>query len=684
MKNEIFRPVKFWKSACITMPDNSFYELLRSVFGKIKTPFNKQQLLNDLEAFLLREENQKTIAAYIDQNDAKIIAAAALFGEPVLQQLIDFFSDEFGYAQLQDIIVNLEERFILYSFIEEKTPRLALNPVLKSVLLPFTADVSMLFPAVQEKISAAAPKACVNDFMVAGLYSFAFRHEAFFKPDGSIRKKVIDEGKTVFSGIDFEKTIGALRVLGLFYDDAEKLVPEEIYFDDFRLLTARERNEYCAAALLVYDELNSSPEILPPVYRGRIRGIINLIHNFLDFLKPETQYNIKTLKRMIEVLKAHTDLKIAAETLMEAMEKTGLMAETSSALWKLGASAPEKTGDNKKDRKKNPVIAIDSGSSVLVYPEIDFSDAIKLASVLSISEANTVIRFELDKDCAVRAFDNKISAEEIINLLFKLSGGKTNDTLVWNLRDWEKRHGEVSLKKGVILSLSHEHRYLTRTNPLAAMILETPAPGLYLLNENAEEGAADALQNAGIDIIARLPGNEGSVKNIRKQPSVSSGKYFQSPDNSSLSLQKNFFTFNKNPKKNSLAPSCQCEIKSEFHSLLKKMPLSEQSRAELSARIERRLIISDVQLKDADIRFEKLEARHMDYAGKQNIAKQAVSQQSPVEIVMTNKGKEKKIFGMPQALEKDGNELILVVDGTRIPLAKIGLLRRIKKSIFEK
>jgi hypothetical protein len=75
MTNNIFRPIEFWKSAVMTMPDNSFFELMRSVFGKIKTPFNKQQLINDLETFLLREDIQNTIASYIDLNDIKIIAA---------------------------------------------------------------------------------------------------------------------------------------------------------------------------------------------------------------------------------------------------------------------------------------------------------------------------------------------------------------------------------------------------------------------------------------------------------------------------------------------------------------------------------------------------------------------------------------------------------------------------------
>lgn len=70
------------------------------------------------------------------------------------------------------------------------------------------------------------------------------------------------------------------------------------------------------------------------------------------------------------------------------------------------------------------------------------------------------------------------------------------------MKDWEKRYGEVSLKKGVVLTLSQDKHYLTKTQPLAALIGETLAPGVYLLSEDAAEEAAAALRNAGVDIIA--------------------------------------------------------------------------------------------------------------------------------------------------------------------------------------
>jgi hypothetical protein len=713
MKTEIFRPISFWKSACLLMPDNSFFELMRSVFGKIKTPFNKQQLLDDLEKFLLREDIQKTIAAYIDETEAKIIKAIALFDEPVPKQLESFFLDELSYALLQDYIVNMEERFILYRF-EEGC--LALNPVLQQILLPIAKDTSVLFPAAENKKNSSAPasaevisqKTKINDLTLASLYSFILKHETFFRPENIIRKKVIDESKKLFPGLDFKNTLGALQVLGLFYADEEKMLPDKKRFDDFAQLSTRERMEYCAAALIINASLTPPLDILPPLFRAKIRETVSFIHSFLNSLDTDdSYYPEKTILKILNILYTKTSLQIETSSLLDALEKTGLLCMENGAAcpgMKFPAQVNDikRSGGNKKAKhaakvSAQPVIAFDSASSILVYPEIDFNDAVKLAFILNICETSSngmapVSRFELDKESAIRAFDNGMGADEIIELLKNLCGGNDkdiNETFIWNLKDWEKRHGEVSLKKGIILRLSKEHQYLTDTRALSSLIDETLAPGVYFLNESAMDEAEEALRKAGVDIIAQR--NSGNPPHSERKENMFYNygvNYFTTPSSDTLPAI-NINTLPKESADSQYNASGANELTANFHFLLDKMKLSETEKNELSARIDRRLVLCEAQLKDADIRYEKLEARHMDYAGKQNIAKQAISQKSPVHITWQFKNREKEMFGIPRTLEKQGNDLILVINDVndellRIPLAKISLLRRIKKSIFEK
>ena len=695
MKNQ-FREKEFWKSALMTMPDNSFFELLRSVFGKIKTPFNKQALLNDLETFLLREDIQKTITAYIDETDAKIIAATALFCEPAQSDLENFFADEYSSAKLQDIIVNLEERFILYRFTEEKTTRLALNPVLENLLQPFIADASVLFPAEPEDKSAAAaakhpaplPQSegsiIFNDLTFAALLSFTAQWDLFYRSEGVLRRKVNEAGKACFPGMDLQTAIGSMQVLGIFYIEGNCLLTDKKRLDDFCTLSPQVRSEYYAAAMLVYNETKPHTEILPPLFRNIIRITVSFIHNFVSSLNAGLIYPEITIKRLMEILKTQTDISINCGLLLAALENTGLIMQVKTKEYQLCLEKQESSNDDAiTHNAENPVIAIDSGNSILVYPEISFTDAVSLASFLNIRgtgsdnfASNKVICFELEKDSAVRAFDNNITSAEIISLLNRLSGGKTDETLIWNLNDWEKRHKEISLKQGVVLTLAEEHRYLTQTKPLAELISETLSPGVYLLCKNTLDEAAAVLHNAGIDIIAR--------KNERKETGVSAGGYFQKP--TARPLQTSLNTAEKFELEDASA------LTEKFKTILETIPLSKPEKDELAARIERRLVLCETQLKEASIRYEKLEARTMDYIGKQNIAKQAIAQKSPVEIVWqgSRNGKGESIFGIPQSLEKDGSEQILIIiqaneqEPVRIPLAKISLLRRIKKSLFEK
>ena len=695
-----FRSIDFWKSAVITMPDNSFFELMRSVFGKIKTPFNKQQLIKDLEKFLLREDIQKTIAVYIDENDIKVIAAVALFGEPVPGDLESFFTGELSYMQLQDIILNLEERFILYRFNDDTAKqtqsRLALNPVLEEILAPIATSYSILFSDKPAEITAKKPAkaaAVLNDHILAGLLSFVSQWQIIYKKEGTLRKQIIDAGIDCFPGLDLQLILGALQILGLFYTREDKLLSDKRRFSDIALLSARERMEYCAAAMLVYGSLDhlsdglqdkfSGDNFLSAYYKAKVRDTVNFFHAFLDSLlvlqddaEKKKALTKKALVKLIMIQESRSGRAVNLDLLIEILIKTGLVIQVSQHSYQLNCAMHTHCSSTSP-------ITMDSGSSVIVYPELSFADAVELASFLNVGETGAVSRFELEKNSAVRAFDNGINAQQIIDTLTRLSGKKIDETLAWHLKDWEKRHGEVSIKKGVVLTLKKDKQYLTQTLPLASLINETLAPGVYLLNDGTEEEAAAALNGAGIDIIAR-----GKNTQAGKEPAKTTDRDVQTPVQNYYPPPVSTITIFPPTEKDARTRrqiTDAATLTGELYKIMDKMQISKANRDELTARIKRRLVLCEAQLKNADIRFEKLEASHMDYAGKQLIAKQAISQQSPVEI---RQGK-KHIYGIPSVLGKEGNDLVLVVntigenEELHIPLAKISLLRRIKKSIFE-
>ncbi|MCL2374483.1 MAG: hypothetical protein FWC65_04500, partial [Treponema sp.] len=441
MKNSVFRSVDFWRSALMTLPDNGFFELLRSVFGNIKTPFNKQRLMDDLFNLLSRDNIRKTVSAYIDDQDHKIIAAVALLSEPVSSDLESFFAGEFSRSELHAIVLNLEERLIIYRFRAEGVLHLALNPVLEKILEPFAADTSPLFPSFLEesnvlpprnakkksapKAAAAAAKkgqadsesaeeipssACISDARIlAALFAFLYSHteEELLRPETDaqprgLRKKFIEEGKKIFPDLDLDIAVRTLLYLELFRAEACSLAPCAEKIAGYSELSPAERQKYWAAG--VYLCLNeTSRNEAASLHRNRLRKIAGTINRFTNLLDGERTYPEVTLRRLMELL-AKDDgetgnvwgarlfddrIRLPFEPFLAALEKAGLL-EKKEGRWKavIAASdseaadqgeAPAPAKDPKGKRPQAPVIVMNTAFSFILYPEIAFADAMSLA-----------------------------------------------------------------------------------------------------------------------------------------------------------------------------------------------------------------------------------------------------------------------------------------------------------------
>ncbi|MCL2232611.1 MAG: hypothetical protein FWB99_05985 [Treponema sp.] len=739
-RSSSFRSVDDWKSALMTLPDNGFFELLRSVFGNIKTPFSKQRLMDDLFKLLSRDDIRKTIAAYIDEQDHKIIAAVAMLNEPAPGELENFFAKELTAAELHGLVLNLEERLILYRF--RKPPAeaqnrsqpvqrfpsaaaasriqtggtlcLALNPVLEKVLAPFVEDIGPLFPSssleseVPSESAEEPPSACISDSRVlAALLAFlyAYSEEEPLRIEGEaqfrgLRKKVLEEGKKVFPDLDLELALKTLLQLELFSVEGSSLLPCGDKIAAFCDLPLVERQAYWAAG--VYLCLNESAEDTAGLYRSRLRKVVSTIHRFMALIGSEKKYPEITLRRLMELVGKEDwgagnvwgvrlfDDKIwlPFEPFLAAMQKSGLLVKRGSR-WNVPI--------HPKTDAAGPVIVMNTPFSFILYPEIAFADAMALAAFCAVkisasqmSPDGADVCFELTRESAVRGFDQGMAAAGMIDILNRLSLNRLDETLCWTLKDWETRYAGVSLHQGIILNLAEDRRYLAEARPLASLIRRTLAPGVYLLSSGDRAEAVRALRKAGVDIIAqppsKTPGTWFGTSGFLRHSFPNLG----SPETAE-------FLKDAGEEKSGEETAAGQEadtIKQKFYQVLKNMRLSKPERDELEARIERRLILSEAQLEGSSLRYEKLEARGLDYTGKAAIAKHALESGALLDVSWPGPGGEiKRVLGVPSALEKKEGESILVLktpvsgenelsETIRIPLGKISLLRRIKQSIF--
>jgi hypothetical protein len=702
MKSVSFRSISEWESALLTLPENSFFTLLRSVFGNIKTPFNKQKLIHDLTAFLSKKEIQETIKNYIDEDDHRVIAAIGILEEPFPGELESFFGGEYSYADLHSIVLNLEERLIVYRFKDEGKSRLALNPVLAPVLKPFAENINILFPSskIADPENAERKKSPWGASLLACLISFVYDQHDLFKNQGGVKKKSLDDCKRIFPTIKLEPLLGTFRALGLLQlDEMGKHHIDENRLDQLTELSEYERRIYLAAAMMVFYEQDEN--FWQYFNKNRILTTTKELHSFLQSLNTDRTYPKSTMHKMFEIQeskgkdfffkKATTKNNGRAELVFKVLQMFNLIEKTEKDSWKI--IPVDNHLDNSFEEKNNSIkyISMDSPNSFIVFPEITFAKAMQLARFSSVLETGTTTRFALTKDSAVRAYQLGMTGEEIIEVLKNFSGTHIDQNIIWQLKDWEKRYSEVALNTGVVLSLSKDRLYLANTEPLASMIAAVLAPGIFLLNVDEEDDAANALEKAGVDIIARNT-NQRKQKNIRLEKKTS---FFLKLDTSS---NRNLLSI-KGEQNNhqsdiiNIDDEKSDEQKDHFRTVLAKMKIAKDQRDELSARIERRLILSDEQMDGSSVKYEKLEARGLDYVGKHNIAKQAIASGALLEVVWSDEqGIVQRIFDVPCNIDKVNGEAVLVMhteknesnqDGLiRIALGRISLLRRIKQSIF--
>jgi hypothetical protein len=708
-----FRSRDEWKAGILTLPDTACFDLLRSVFGNIKTPFNKHNLVESLTAFLLRREIQDAIAAYINDDDHRVIAAIALLGEPVSPELEGFFAGEYSGAETHGLLLNLEERLIVYRFRGEGGYRISLNPLLEPVLSPFIADISILFPSMpmpaggDDAAARQSGYSPLDDRTLAALIAFAAAQgedkKEFFKAGGGIRKKVIDDGRRIFPGLNIETFIEALRCIGLLETDGDRLTLERRRLLSFGKLSFTERMEYLAAG--IFAAAFPAENDIWYFRRGRVQTLARFIHRFTGILDRGLLYPRRTLFRLVEILEKGGSAVLRSEErrlspppygdagelgkLLVSLEEAGLLraaGESSGETLYTAALPPGTEAAPPGKPLRRPLIALDSPFSCILYPEIGFQDAITLASFCECRETGAVVRFELTRASAVRGFDQGLKAEDMTGILERLSLAAPDQNLIWTVKDWEDRYSSVSLFQGTVLTLAEDRRYLAETKALSRLILKTFAPGMYLLSVSSKDEAARILQKAGVDIIAQPPApllpEDGGLLSHPPYPSTAafgaSGAASPVPE---------------------AVPGREREAeerKKKFHELLRKSGLPKPDQDEIAARIERRQIVSESQLTGGGIRREKTEARNLDYAGKVLVAKQAIAGGSLVEILLPSAdGGEKRVMGTPRALEKPGGDAVLVLradtrsDGgetpdedLRIPQAKIIHIRWIKRSIF--
>lgn len=676
-----------WRESFVTLPDNHFFELIRMYLGEIHSPFNKQKLVEQLGAFLRKEENRKKIISLLSETDILILSAIYYIPNATNDKLSSFFSGTMNFASLYERLLNLEERLLIYRHADKISRQtiLSINPTLEDVLLPLLSKRILLPQPVLEKTSQKESWTITPE-KIAGFINYISYNPGLCRSDGSIKKRDIEKLESIFGAgrkSFFQYLITSLINLALVKECSQGFETEPRRLNAFCQLEEKIQYAYLcvssSSALSLSSLVKQGKLLLQTILSIPPTGFTYSGIARLYFLIKENEPQISTSRgRFSSILENASKNQDEDSTLQNSVSQDssdiqkyfdcalefGLIKEygfdeKGEPVYVSGIFSHSNLKESASSKK---ALNIDPAFSAAVFPGLPLSDLIELSAFMEIIKFDTAATFEISRKSVMKAFDSGYNASKIMSLLEEHSLYGVPENLKTSIEDWAKSYSSATIYKGYILKVDEENTVRVQNNPvISRYIYETLSPGIFLLNASSDEEAETIIKESGLDYIGKIhfPRKETTSAafpgfSLEKK---SASALFGSPTVTPLgavpgSLDEEVST--------SASPATEEERKAHFdsmRSLLEKMNITSEQKEGLLLRINRKIILTPGQLNADSVKLEQIEANGMDYQGKIHVAESAITQNMMLELEYDNaKGSTVLIVGTPVSVEKSPEE----------------------------
>lgn len=701
-----------WREALVRLTDQYFFDLIRMYLGAVKTPFNKQRIVEDLSAFLRKKDNRAAILHSLDQFDRMILSAVAELPSPTQQKIVSLFSGTKSFPEIYDRILNLEERLVVFRKNDTESREYALNPLLKDELLPLLGFSVLAAPESRgEPVSGAVP---IDDLALASLYSFFLHAGESVKNDGSLKKKTREALESAFphfaeSPACTQSLLAAFQNLGLLVVFEGNLMPEPARWQAFARIAPFERTAWLVAA---------AAGRLP---RDALQGRAQVFLDFFAALEPGARYRRETVSRLAFLLAERagrssglrqygrfasmlreraSEARLGAEVSRDADEPSsgassaaelrapasatgiadvaiafGLLVE-SDGLWAKNSLASRAGAAG-----SSPSIVVSPSFGVTLMPGYSLAELLPLATCMEARDVQIVARFEITRRSCASAFEQGQSADAIVALLKSRSAQALPQNVLFSIDDWYRSYSSVSLYHGFVLRVDEGRRVLFENNEhLSALILKTLAPGVYLLDAGTPAIIQEAFAAAGLEPPPAVS-NIAPNREPMQLPPLS-----LAPDAEAQGAAAG--TARAAGSAGGASSEASARLRTSLYEELDTLGFEPDVADALRSRIDRRIILTPSQLNPESVRVEKVEARGMDFLGKVRIAEYAITSGSLLEIAYDEKEGNRAILGRPVSTEKRTGDVYLKIVTEpdhaleTVSIGKAVLVRRIRGSIF--
>lgn len=675
-----------WRESFSILPDDYFFEIVRMYLGEVKTPYNKQKLIEELGAFIRKDENRRNIIALLDSNDIKLLSAVWLLPSCDEKKLESFLEPQFSLAEVYERVANLSERLVLYRVADKKSGnvQIKINPLLEDELSSMLGMNALVSSSENFTPSDSESFALSNEFF-AVLVSYLVTNKKLCRSDGALKKHPAEELKNIF-GSDrtavIETLVRSMTNLSLLADSDSGLEIKWNVLSQFAGLSFQNRIAYLCAAVtrfsrrtlimyvqLLTDALYSVQKKY--VSRADFKKIIFVLKEKTGGHELFGAGRVSELLRRAQSLQDDTSLSDSgiSDLVIDNAVKFGVLevAGKNEQGEKLFKVSEQFINPQQSEGESVQPLSVDAAFSVSVMPGASLTQLLELVKFADAVQFDTVSAFTVSRSSVMRGFGLGMNAEKIISVLQKMSPYPVPQNLCVSVEEWYSSFNSAGLYKGYILRIPPESEKAVLKNPnFAPFVRETIAPGIILLDFDCDETACRIIQKAGLDFVSGIKSEPQ-----KQDPADFSEIYCGGSYTDIFSAQKASQTSSEN--------SAALVIE-QLKEVLSSMKMSAEQKECLLERIERRVIVNPVQLRAESVRFEVLEAGGMDYTGKIHVIESAIQGGSLLEIELEDS--PVPLIGRPVHLNKisGGAELYLATTASDEPLViSVSAAVRVKK-----
>ncbi len=663
-----------WRESMATLNDERFFEIMRIYIGEIRTPFNKDKLIEQLSGILRKEQNREKIIAYLSDFDIKMISAVHVIKDATKEKIAEFFRNEYPLGDIYSELLNLSERLILFTYKnEDARPVIALNPILEETLLPYMNVRSLVPEPIFAEHNFDAPFALSPQF-IASFIAYVYENPELCKNNSSFKKKDAERLEAIFPGKSnvLNLLLAALINLKLFKQTEKEISIDEKRFAVF--LKNSQLRQYAflsvaSAARLGREGLRSQCQLLLDVAAScPAQGVSRSSLSRLAFLinsRTHDQNAAPVQGRFSRMLESHAAASRPefeghlTDQILDNAIALGIFAplgktEDGELIVAPGAVITNKETPLPTAMKKG-ILNINAVTTITILPGLSLEELFPLVQFMNIKNCSTVTEFELSRRSVSRAFDKNISSAQILALLGAYNSYKIPESLEMNLEEWESQYSSAVLYRGYVLKVDEKRERVILSNPrLTPFIQEQLAPGIFLLSIPIDQAPDEFIQNSGIEFIGSVKNTESAAEVINYPPLKNGENYFDGADG--MDGAATIGDAHANSRSDGE------EFKRELLKKVESMQLSKQQQEGLCTRIRRNVILSEEQLKPETVRVEILEADGMNYAGKIHLLENAISGGDFIEFSIPNERNSavtETYLGQPLMLSKQANDSLL-------------------------